>query len=91
MAPSRKTSTPQKCKVLWGGKALAKTRVITDTTWAYQYQHETVGGVTITVKAGNKDLALDGYNDNSKTKISEALLRRLYRYGLDKMPLYRSD
>jgi hypothetical protein len=66
--------------VLWGGKALSKTNVITDTTWAHHYRHETVGGVTVTVKAGSKDLALDGYSESSKTKISEALLRRRYRY-----------
>lgn len=87
MPPSRKfknASTLQKCKVLWGGKVLSKTtesgvKVITDTTWAHHYQHETVGGVTVTIKSGNKDMALEGYNESGKTKISEALLRRRYR------------
>ena len=79
MAPSRKFTTPQKCRILWGGKSPAKTQVITDTTWAHHFQHETVGGVTITIKAGNKDMALESYNEGSKTKISEALLRRRYR------------
>jgi len=86
MGPSRKysgASTLQRCKILWGGKAPAKNsdgiKVITDTTWAHQLVHETIGLVKITVKAGNKDMALNGYTDGSKTKISEALLRRRYR------------
>lgn len=90
MAPSRKYSgatTAQRCKILWGGKAPAKNpdgstsgvKVITDTTWALQVVHETIGLVKISVKAGNRDMALTGYVDTSKTKISEALLRRRYR------------
>jgi len=72
-----------KCKILWGQKSLGTKdteEVKTDTTWAFQYSLETLGLVVINVKAGNKSLILDGYSEESGTKISESLLRRRYRY-----------
>lgn len=72
-----------KCKLLWGQKSLGTKdteEVKTDTTWAFQYSLETLGLVVINVKAGNKSLILDGYSEESGTKISESLLRRRYRY-----------
>lgn len=77
--------SPAKCKLLWNlptsskAKHSATGKVQTDSSWAYRYHLETIGGVDITIKAGNRDLALDGYSEESKTKISESLLRRRYR------------
>jgi len=82
--PSKPRDKPR-CKLLWGQKSSKEKegattgKVKTDTTWAYQYAMETVGLVEISAKAGNKDMALDGYSETSKTKISESLLRRRYR------------
>jgi hypothetical protein len=81
-AASRKASA----KVLWRSHsagdlagAKKKTLVVNDKTWVYRHTHETAGLVTITVKAGNRDYALDSYTEDQKTRISENLLRRRYR------------
>ena len=74
----------QKCKLLWGNKGSedsAAPIVQTDTTWAYRFSMETLGLVELSFKAGNRDMALDGYSDDSKVRMSEALLRRRYRYA----------
>ena len=81
-AASRKAS----CKILWRSRSAdsvsgtkKKPVVITDHTWVLRHTHETVGLVTVTVKAGNRDYALDSYTEDQKTRISENLLRRRYR------------
>jgi len=84
MASKQRKKPVQRCKLLWGlqnGESDAAPTVQTDKTWGYRFSMETIGLVELSFKAGNRDMILDGYSDASKTKLSEALLRRRYRYA----------
>lgn len=82
----KKNSKPRsgtgKCKILWGAETREKdAKVVTDKSWAFTFKTDTLGLVSITVKAGNKNIALDGYSEDlGKLKISQSLLRHRYRY-----------
>lgn len=82
----KKNSKPRsgtgKCKILWGTETREKdAKVVTDKSWAFTFQTDTLGLVSITVKAGNKNIALDGYSEDlGRLKISQSLLRHRYRY-----------
>lgn len=61
------------------------TSLVKDKTWCYQFFHSNDGYTKIEMKAGNKLYALSSVGPHSEfggggKKISEAGLRRKYRY-----------
>jgi len=75
-------------RIIWGNEEsgillpTSPSKFVRDKTWIMHYEHQALNFTDVTVKAGNKAMALTGLGDEDlKLRTSESLLVRKYRYS----------
>lgn len=75
-------------RIIWGNEQsgillpTSPSKFVRDKTWIMHYEHQALNFTDVTVKAGNKAMALTGLSDEDlKLRTSESLLVRKYRYS----------